>query len=102
MEVNKEAAIRIESQTLHHDEMESVIVCLDVMSEIIDEVESRYEENNNKVLLQVVKGRKEFPWSTKSVIIYFYLHEHLGNRDHQFTGNVFSVNTIFHRYWQSG
>ena len=91
--INEKAVKQLESNSLRHEEMESRIIIIDILSNIVNQIEEN-EKIKNQLPIKILKGRKELPWSTKATVIYFYLHPQLAQENIKFTENIFGVNSI--------
>ena len=78
--------------------MEVYISCSEVLEKILLEVENRSlsESSRKKSITKFNFGRKELTWESRAIIIYYYLHPLLGNRDILAAVNLFGIcwNTL--------
>ena len=99
MKTNEEQVSKREAQLLTIHELEVSLGCSEVLEKIIKKIEMKEGcdcNDSRKTIFSMYSGRKELTWETRSLIIYYHLHQLLGNRDIEKATSLFGVclNTL--------
>lgn len=91
MKANKQQAEQIEAQRKSVNKLDIELECALSIERIISCLESEETNRNRKSVPSLKKGRHELDWTSRSAIIYFYLHPALGKKDLVRSSTLFRV-----------
>ena len=91
MKVNKKTAEQIEAQRKSVEELDIELECCLLMERLISCLELEEATRNKSTVQKVKKGRNELDWTSRSVLIYFYLHPVLGKKDIARSAELFRI-----------
>jgi len=92
MAVNKRQVAELEAERKSVDELDRELECALCVERLISSIEVQVTTSSKNTVGYVLKGRKEMDWTSRSVIIYFYLHPSLGKKDLERSARLFGVN----------
>jgi len=92
MAVNNRQIAELEAERKSVDEWDRELECALCVERLVSSIEVQDAVNSRITVRHVSKGRKEFDWASRSVIIYFYLHPSLGKKDLERSAGLFQVN----------
>jgi len=85
------------------EELEILLTCTSALERIIVMLEAKETIGTKKTVTKkdVSYGRKEMTWTSRAIVIYFFLHPLLGKKDLQLTSEIFNVNKRTLEGWVS-
>ena len=90
--MNKRQAEELEAERKSVDELDRELECALCVERLICSIEAHDTASSRNTVRYVLKGRNELDWTSRSVIIYFFLHPSLGKKDLERSAGLFRVN----------
>ena len=90
--MNKRQAEELEAERKSVDELDRELECALCIERLISFIGVHDTASSRNTVRYVLKGRNELDWTSRSVIIYFFLHPSLGKKDLERSAGLFRVN----------
>ena len=90
----RKVANKLDAEQKTVEDIQIQLVCMSTLEHIVFSIEQLDQSGNKKTVhhCSVTTGRAELNWTSKAVIIFFYLHDLLGNRNLDMIAEIFKIN----------